>query len=53
MTAAEVAQVAEEVRREREHEYAPDIDRNHDRWGCDTRDHRVFDHNHVEDVFPY
>lgn len=33
--------------------YSAADDFNHDRYGNDTRDHHVFDHNHTEDVFPY
>jgi hypothetical protein len=53
MTAQEVAVVVAEVRRAKTHEYAPDTDRNHDRYGNDTRDHHVFDARHAEDAFPY
>jgi hypothetical protein len=52
MTAKELAEVVKSV----EHDqrlYAPDADRNHDRYGCDKRDHHSFDARHTEDVFPY
>jgi len=52
MTAQEVAVVVAELRRDRAHEYAPDLD-HHDRYGNDTEDHHVFDARHTEDVFPY
>lgn len=51
MTAAEVAKVMERVERDRRVEFAPDSDRDHDQYGCDTTDHHSF--NHTEDVFPY
>lgn len=52
MTAAELAKVAERIHHD-ERTYAPDTTR-HDRYGCDTDDRgHMFDHDHVEDVFPY
>lgn len=50
MTAVELAKVMESVHHD-EREFAPDTDRSHDQYGCDTTDHRMFDH--TEDVFPY
>lgn len=52
MTAQEFAEVVQSVEHDRR-EYAPDTDRNHDRYGNDTRDHHSFDARHTEDVFPY
>jgi hypothetical protein len=53
VTAAELQKVQDEIHHD-QRTYAPDPDRFHDRYGNDTRDHvHTFDHNHIEDVFPY
>lgn len=52
MTAAELATVVKDVTHDAR-TYAPDMDADHDGYGCDTRDHHVFDHDHPEDAFPY